>query len=68
MCVTQHVESSLGIRTFFKTANAMVTNHLRAPYSVYFHQTSYNSTAPVCVDKNNRTIISHLFQTSYDVR
>jgi len=45
--------------------NAMVTNHLRAPYGVYFTKKSYDSTAPVrrpAGGRKNRTIFYHVFR------
>jgi len=33
-------------KTVSPLANAMITNHLRAPYGVHFTKTSYDSTAP----------------------
>jgi len=43
----------------------MVTNHLRAPYGVYFTKKSYESTAPVrrpAGGRKNRTIFYQFFR------
>ena len=61
----KYMAMTLRLLLLCETSNAMVTDHLRAPYGVYFTKKSYDSTAPVrcpAGGRKNRTIFYHFLR------